>query len=241
MIAPFHNASHWCCLTRDDGVLEIRSLPSWRLSYFCKNFAMSPKVLLHSEEHSSVGSEGIPTVREICVVGMGWKRRRPHLLTLIDDDLFIYSAFPYNTDNKSALKLRFSKLQHEVLIKKKKTRSNKLLDMDAHPHYTPKIQPFSNIAGYSGIFLAGELPYWLFLTTHGALRTHPMYLDGKVTCFAPFNNVNCDNGFLYFSSSDELRVSTLPTTLSYDNHWPAKKVNLRATPHFVAYHNDTKT
>ena len=38
-------------------------------------------------------------------------------------------------------------------------------------------------SGYSGIFLCGDLPYWLFLTTHGALRTHPMYLDGKVSYF----------------------------------------------------------
>ena len=53
--------------------------------------------------------------------------------------------------------------------------------------------------------------------------------------------MNCEHGFLYFSSTDELRVCTLPTTLSYDNHWPAKKVPLRSTPHFVAYHHDTKT
>lgn len=44
MVAQFHNPTHWCILTRDDGVLEIRSLPSWELHYFCKNFAMSPKV-----------------------------------------------------------------------------------------------------------------------------------------------------------------------------------------------------
>ena len=169
MVTQIHNSTHWCCLTRDDGVLEIRSLPTWNLHYFCKNFAMSPKVrkiaisynlisskhsvffrhlskmnasntwrrfpksprfycfchvtchmtschmisclkiscfmiscdlhqvLSASEEHPSVGSEGIPAVKEICVVGMGWRRQRPHLLTLIDDDLFIYSAFPYNT------------------------------------------------------------------------------------------------------------------------------------------------
>ena len=48
---------------------------------------------------------------------------------------------------KNSLKMRFAKIQHEVLIKKKKTRGNKLLEMDAHPHYTPKIQCFSNIAG----------------------------------------------------------------------------------------------
>ena len=44
MVAQFHNPTHWCILTRDDGVLEIRALPSWNIHYFCKNFAMSPKV-----------------------------------------------------------------------------------------------------------------------------------------------------------------------------------------------------
>ena len=33
-----------------------------------------------------------------------------------------------------------------------------------------------------------------------ALNIHPMYIDGPVLCFAPFNNVNCQNGFLYFNS-----------------------------------------
>ena len=56
---------------------------------------------------------------------------------------------------KNSLKMRFAKIQHEVLIKKKKTRGNKLLDMDAHPHYTPKIQYFSNIAG-SKIFFESK-------------------------------------------------------------------------------------
>lgn len=49
--------------------------------------------------------------------------------------------------DKSSLKMRFAKLHHEVLIKKKRTRGNKLIDMDAHPHYTNKIQHFSNISG----------------------------------------------------------------------------------------------
>ncbi len=37
------------------------------------------------------------------------------------------------------------------------------------------------------------------LTARGELRAHPMGLDGTVPCFAPFHNVNCPNGFLYFN------------------------------------------
>ena len=58
---------------------------------------------------------------------------------------------------------------------------------------------FSNIAGYNGVFVGGDYPYWLFLTGRGELRTHPMSIDGPVKSFAPFNNVNCPQGFLYFN------------------------------------------
>lgn len=27
-----------------------------------------------------------------------------------------------------------------------------------------------------------------------------MWIDGEVTCFAPFHNVNCPQGFLYFNN-----------------------------------------
>ena len=55
-------------------------------------------MLVHSDENPSQGSEGIPHVKELALVGMGWKRQRPHVIALIDDDLFIYSAFPYNSE-----------------------------------------------------------------------------------------------------------------------------------------------
>ena len=49
------------------------------------------------------------------------------------------------------------------------------------------------------VFVCGSYPYWLFVTSRGALRAHPMKIDGAVTCFAPFHNVNCPKGFLYFN------------------------------------------
>ena len=37
------------------------------------------------------------------------------------------------------------------------------------------------------------------MTARGHLSIHPMYIDGPVQSFAPFNNVNCPSGFLYFN------------------------------------------
>lgn len=49
------------------------------------------------------------------------------------------------------------------------------------------------------VFVCGANPYWIFLTSRGELRTHPMYIDGPVMCFAAFHNINCPQGFLYFN------------------------------------------
>lgn len=37
------------------------------------------------------------------------------------------------------------------------------------------------------------------MTGRGALRLHPMGIDGPIDAFAPFHNVNCPRGFLYFN------------------------------------------
>lgn len=65
---------------------------------------------------------------------------------------------------------------------------------------------FSNIAGYNGVFICSDYPHWIFLTGRGELRTHPMGIDGPVTSFAPFNNINCPQGFLYFNRKVSLFI-----------------------------------
>ena len=50
------------------------------------------------------------------------------------------------------------------------------------------------------MFIAGLYPYWVFMTSRGTLRCHPMNVDGHVTSFVPFHNINCRNGFLYFNN-----------------------------------------
>jgi len=97
------------------------------------------------------------------------------------------------------------------------------------------------VAGHSGVFICGPYPHWLFMTYRGELRAHPMGIDGWVTSFAAFNNVNCPKGFLYFNKQGELRICVLPTHMSYDSSWPVRKVPLRCTPHFVSYHLESKT
>lgn len=67
-----------------------------------------------------------------------------------------------------------------------------------------------------------------------------MTIDGSIESFSPFHNINCPKGFLYFNKQGELRISVLPTYLSYDAPWPVRKIPLRCTVHYVSYHVESK-
>ncbi|XP_055950282.1 cleavage and polyadenylation specificity factor subunit 1-like [Argiope bruennichi] len=244
----------WLFIVRENGILEIYSLPTYKLCYLVKNFPMGQKYLVDSgqatstlpsasEKSSEKLHEALPIIHEILVVGLGIRNSRPMLLARAGEDLLIYEIFPfYEIEIENHLKLRFRKVNHELLTRERKLfKSKKNEEPESTPLCKRWLRYFVDISGYSGVFVCGANPYWLFLTAHGELRIHSMTIDGAVTCFAPFHNVNCPRGFLYFNKQGELRICVLPTHLNYDAPWPVRKVPLRCTPHFINYHPDTKT
>lgn len=64
------------------------------------------------------------------------------------------------------------------------------------PYRNRRLIKFHGIAGRRGIFLLGVRPVWLF-EVHGYPRLHRMPLDGEVSCFTAYHNVNVSEGFLY--------------------------------------------
>ncbi|XP_054164327.1 cleavage and polyadenylation specificity factor subunit 1-like [Oppia nitens] len=250
--------TYWLFIVRENGVLEIYSLPTFKITFLVKNFPMAPKVLVDSVQSTDyTGSQqqqdlpsSMPITREILITGMGAKESRPMLFARFDDELLIYEAFPYNeTQVDNHLKLRFKKFtNHNILVNEPKfcrnTNQNDSNETEKNcslPTTKMWLRCFQDISGYSGVFLCSPYPHWFIMTFRGELRIHEMTIDGSVTCFAPFHNVNCQKGFLYFNSKEELRICALGTHLSYDANWPVRKVPLRCTPHFINYHVDSKT
>ncbi|KAJ8681514.1 hypothetical protein QAD02_017306 [Eretmocerus hayati] len=236
--------SYWLFVYRDSGTLEVYSLPDLRLSYLIRNFGFGQNILHDSMEFTTISTQSNEAVnpevqvREIAVVALGHHGNRPMLIVRLDSELQIYQIYRYA---RGYLKLRFKKIEHNIIVGFSRI-SPKEEDMPClNDTRLCMIRYFSNIAGYNGVFIGGDYPHWLFLTGRGELRAHPMNVDGPVKSFAPFNNVNCPQGFLYFNRKDELRICVLPTHLSYDAPWPVRKVPLRCTPHFVTYHLESKT
>lgn len=258
-------ATFWAIICRENGVLEIYTLPDFRMTYYVKNFPMGQKVLVDSiqmtESSMKLGNTStssdrqekvigdMPAIKELLLVGLGCRRSRPHLLARVDEDLLIYEAFPfYQTQIDNHLKIRFKKIQHNLILREKRLSRARKKGADV-PDDTGILQEnhvclmryFEDISGYSGVFICGAYPHWIIMTARGSLRIHPMSIDGPITCFAPFHNINCPKGFLYFNKLGELRICVLPTHLTYDSPWPVRKVPLRATPYFVIYHPESKT
>lgn len=120
----------------------------------------------------------------------------------VEDDLYIYEAFSYpqsSIDNH--LKLRFKKIQHDLILREKRSKSKKKdpEEFQKEEKKVGKMRYFKDVAGYSGVFVCGAYPHWIFVTSRGSLRIHPMGIDGPVWCFSEFHNINCPHGFLYFN------------------------------------------
>uniref|UniRef100_A0A3P8PLV8 Cleavage and polyadenylation specificity factor subunit 1 n=1 Tax=Astatotilapia calliptera TaxID=8154 RepID=A0A3P8PLV8_ASTCA len=225
--------THWCMIIRENGVMEIYQLPDWRLVFLVKNFPVGQRVLVDSSSgQSATQGEGkkeevtrqgeIPLVKEVALVSLG----QMLLCALIK-----LNQVPHNINFRE----KKSKLK-----KDKKAESSATEENSGVKGRIARFRYFEDISGYSGVFICGPSPHWMLVTSRGALRLHPMTIDGSIESFSPFHNINCPKGFLYFNKQGELRISVLPTYLSYDAPWPVRKIPLRCTVHYVSYHVESK-
>ncbi|NWR56079.1 CPSF1 factor, partial [Bucorvus abyssinicus] len=233
--------THWCVLVRENGAMEIHQLPEWRLVFLVKNFPVGQRVLVDSsfghpapeakrEEGTRQGE--LPLVREVLLVALGNRQSRPYLLVHVEQELLIYEAFAHDSQlGQSNLKVRFKKV----------SGGGRGQQGRPTPPVTPaagvgggeepggprgrvaRFRPFQDIYGYSGVSVGG-----LFLGCLGyfGVGGSPIPLTEG-----------------YFSRGGiqgELRISVLPASLSYDAPWPVRKIPLRCTPHYVAYHVESK-
>jgi len=241
------NPTYWVAIGREKGSLEIYTIPDFKLVFYCPNLSSAPKLLIDSgSTNPQNGSQSKDSaISEILIVGLGNRESRPHLFVMLDQDLVIYEAFPFSpAPVEDRMLLRFRKVCINILMREKtEARLAKLAEkgeVNERRFKVPALRSFKDISSYTGVFICGPYPHWVFMTSRGCLNAHPMTIDGAVPCFVPFHNVNCPKGFLYFNKAGELRIAVLPTHLSYDAPWPIRKVPLRATPYSVAYNRENK-
>ncbi|XP_055372472.1 cleavage and polyadenylation specificity factor subunit 1 [Condylostylus longicornis] len=260
--------TYWLCLSRENGNLEIYSMPDLKLVYLISNIGNGSKCLIDAMEfvpinfasnqpdskpikdanrHEDILNIGqsnnmtVPAV-EILVTSLGnSQRNRPLLFVRTNTDLIIYHVYRYT---KGHIKIRFRKIYHDVLMRKNKIEKQEInLDDDENPNEINtnklnKMKYFENISGLNGVAICGDYPRFVFMTSRGELRVHRMNTEVTFQSFTPFNNINCPNGFVYFDETNDIKISVLPTYLTYDSTWPVRKVPLRCTPRQIQYHRE---
>ncbi|KAI8072997.1 CPSF A subunit region-domain-containing protein [Gongronella butleri] len=113
--------------------------------------------------------------------------------------------------------------------KKKKKKST------PRPRRVRLLNAFADVAGYTGVFVAGPQPLWLLSSSKSFVRVHPMKTDQNIIAFSQFHNVSCQHGFITIDTNSRLRFCSLPD-VNYDMDWLVHKVPLGHTAHKICFH-----
>ncbi|XP_075169737.1 cleavage and polyadenylation specificity factor subunit 1 [Haematobia irritans] len=253
-------STYWLVVGRESGTLEIYSMPDMKLVYLVNDVGNGDAVLTDSMEFvpatlsQTDNKQGIllncmpqhvnsPLPIEIAMVGLGYQGNRPLLMIRTRLELLIYQAYRYA---KGHMKIRFRKINtinvrddDDKTMEVDDDDSSELDSYNLQDRYISKLRYFSNISGLNGVVVCGPNPCFIFLTGKGELRVH-RYTNGYLRSFSAFNNVNCPLGFLSFDTTFDLKICVLPTYLTYDSPWPARKVPLRCTPKQIVYHRENR-
>lgn len=172
-----------------------------------------------------------------------------------------------NDTKSDRLALRFSRVHHEYVSRKsassaaeesKKSKKKEIIDEfdipdldldeeeeEAAKKPTKKLEkhrqklliPFTDVAGYTGVFVAGSQPAWLMNSCKSFVRVHPMKTKNEVIGFTQFHNVNCKHGFITVDAKSTICLSGLRTDgVIYDLDWVMQKIPLGQTVHKIQYH-----
>uniref|UniRef100_A0A8D3E1E6 Cleavage and polyadenylation specificity factor subunit 1 n=1 Tax=Scophthalmus maximus TaxID=52904 RepID=A0A8D3E1E6_SCOMX len=201
--------THWCMIIRESGVMERVLVDSSSGQSATQGEAKKEEVTRQGE---------IPLVKEVTLVSLGNNHSRPYLLVHVEHELLIYEAFPYDQQQpQNNLKVRFKKVPHNINFREKKSKpkKDKKAESGAAAEESPAVKSrisrfryFEDISGYSGVFICGPSPHWMLVTSRGAMRLHPMIIDGSIESFSPFHNINCPKGFLYFNKQGYVAAGT---------------------------------
>lgn len=120
--------THWLCVVRQNGALEIYSVADSTTVQQCfqaPHVNLGHRLLVNvSVDDSTTKSTGQPSgIVEVGIFGLGHLHRRPLLMMRTSDfRILIYEAIPaYDGLQPQQLKVRFRKLNHNLLLRETKT------------------------------------------------------------------------------------------------------------------------
>lgn len=81
--------TYWVVLTRDNGYMEIFTLPDFKIKYRAANLDESPMVLNDSLEDNFYFPKKTESIKEILLVPLGYQEKRPVLFVRLDNEVLV--------------------------------------------------------------------------------------------------------------------------------------------------------
>ena len=165
----------------------------------------------------------------------------PSQLRHTNDDLTLYQPLRnlQGEQGEQGLSktLSFQKLPNPVFAEDAPEPSQ-----EESPHFQKflPLRPYSNIAGYSTVFLPGHSPSFLIKSAKSTPRVIGLQGSG-VQAMSSFHTEGCERGFIYADSEGVARVTELPTDCSYGEIGAAvRKIPLGIDTGAISYHPPTE-
>eukprot|EP00736_Rhodelphis_marinus_P013634 Rmarinus@m.988 len=179
----------------------------------------------------------------------------PFLVVVLDDGHYaVYK--PFVRTGGEVVDLRFLKASCGLYEPISSPQNSSSDDVE---QVVPTVTPFKQIGQYSGFYLSGTVPVFLFCG-NGYVRSIPHELpleayktsprtnassdpavEGGVIGFSPFHHASCNRGFMCCVSGMWLETGTFDSDMDYSTPWPQKRVGLGGTPLHVCYHPESHT
>ncbi|EGV61485.1 mRNA cleavage and polyadenylation factor subunit [Yamadazyma tenuis] len=93
-----------------------------------------------------------------------------------------------------------------------------------------------NLSGLTGIFVSGDVPYYIVKTNHSIPRIFK-FARIPIMSFGKFAN----NQLIFLDDKKNTRICEIPSEFNYENNWPARQINIGETIKDVAYHETSNT
>ncbi|KNC54612.1 cleavage and polyadenylation specificity factor subunit 1 [Thecamonas trahens ATCC 50062] len=256
----FESSEVYLVVARRNGTLELRHLPELTLAFAFPYFSHAPALVTDTPQVAlpniaSFDAEATQ-VTELALVTCG---PRAYLVAFLSsNDIVFYEAFHYDDGDISSafegegegesegglaavrkphVAIRLRKVQHRF-VQEEESR----VAAGAGGISYGRIIPFDNVAGQSGIFVAGLNPM-LCTFERSYLRIHAMHVDGPVRSFTPYHSASVERGFSYVAESGAIKFSTLPKAADLEHDMVVTKVAMQhpGTPRAVASHPTSNT
>ncbi|KUJ24329.1 uncharacterized protein LY89DRAFT_604897 [Mollisia scopiformis] len=221
------------------GALHIYALPNLsKAVYIAEGLCFVPPVL--SADYAARKSAARETLTEIIVADLGDDvSRYPYLiLRPSNDDLTIYEPFrtsPASSPNDLSKTLHFLKIHNPHFARNPEISAEVTAD-DAGDTRNEPMRAFSNLGGYSAVFLPGGSPSFIIKSAKSTAKVLSLQGTG-VRGMSSFHTAGCDRGFIYADVEGIARVAQLPSASNFaELGVTLRKVDIGEDIHAISYH-----